>query len=199
MRRITKFSLLLSLVLGLYFPTVFAQSNMTNEMFDLAKLKSGVKNKRISSTDPTGGNRDHLEPFKPGEKRIIADIKGTGVINHIWVTIAPPPPTFEQKRHYHSHVLGRQRLSFGRVPIGPFFGQGWDERYNYASLPLSAGPENGTGLSCYFAMPSEKGARIEIENQSDRNIDAFYFYGIIWRWRSFPRTWAAFMPGITTT
>ena len=49
MRRITKFSLLLSLVLGLYFPTVFAQSNMTNEMFDLAKLKSGVKNKRISS------------------------------------------------------------------------------------------------------------------------------------------------------
>lgn len=54
MRRITKFSLLLSLVLGLYFPAVFAQSNMTNEMFDLAKLKSGVKNKRISSTDPTG-------------------------------------------------------------------------------------------------------------------------------------------------
>lgn len=45
MRRITKFSLLLSLVLGLYFPTVFAQSNMTNEMFDLAKLKSGVKTK----------------------------------------------------------------------------------------------------------------------------------------------------------
>ncbi len=42
MRRITKYSLLLSLVLGLYFPTVFAQSNMTNEMFDLAKLKSGV-------------------------------------------------------------------------------------------------------------------------------------------------------------
>ena len=47
MRRITKFSLLLSLVLGLYFPTVFAQSNMTNEMFDLAKLKSGVKNSKI--------------------------------------------------------------------------------------------------------------------------------------------------------
>ena len=86
MKRITKFSLLLSLVLGLYFPTVFAQSNMTNEMFDLAKLKSGVKNKRISSTDPTGGNRDHLEPFKPGEKRIIADIKGAGAINHIWVS-----------------------------------------------------------------------------------------------------------------
>lgn len=62
MRRITKFSLLLSLVLGLYFPTVFAQSNMTNEMFDLAKLKSGVKNKRISSTDPTGGTEITWSP-----------------------------------------------------------------------------------------------------------------------------------------
>lgn len=76
MRRITKFSLLLSLVLGLYFPTVFAQSNMTNEMFDLAKLKSGVKNKRISSTDPTGGNRDHLEPFKPGESGLLQTSRG---------------------------------------------------------------------------------------------------------------------------
>jgi len=90
MRTVTKFALLLSLMLGLYLPTVSAQSNMSNEMFDLAKLKSGVKNKRISSTDQTGGNRDHLEPFKPGEKRVIANIEGAGVINHIWITIAPP-------------------------------------------------------------------------------------------------------------
>ena len=76
MRRITKFSLLLSLVLGLYFPAVFAQSNMTNEMFDLAKLKSGVRNKRISSTDSTGGNRDHLEPFKPGESGLSRTSRG---------------------------------------------------------------------------------------------------------------------------
>ena len=119
MRRITKFSLLLSLVLGLYFPAVFAQSNMTNEMFDLAKLKSGVKNKRISSTDPTGGNRDHLEPFKPGEKRIIADIKGAGAINHIWVTIAPPPPALS-RNDIIMYVLGWQRLSLCRVSYRTF-------------------------------------------------------------------------------
>ena len=127
MRRITKFSLLLSLVLGLYFPTVFAQSNMTNEMFDLAKLKSGVKNKRISSTDPTGGNRDHLEPFKPGEKRIIADIKGMGVINHIWVTIAPPPPTLSRNDIIIRMYWDGNDYPSVESPIGPFFGQGWDE------------------------------------------------------------------------
>ena len=44
MRRITKFSLLLSLVLGLYFPTVFAQSNMTKrKCLTLGKsLKCGM-------------------------------------------------------------------------------------------------------------------------------------------------------------
>ena len=63
-------SLLLCLVWGISFTALFAQSDMDNDLFNLAKIKSGIKNKRISSTDPTGGNRDHLEPFQPGEKRI---------------------------------------------------------------------------------------------------------------------------------
>jgi hypothetical protein len=145
-------------------------------MFELAKMKSGVKNRRISSTDPTGGNRDHLEPFKPGEKRTIAEIKGTGVINHIWITIAPPPGELSRNDIIIRMYWDGNDYPSVESPIGPFFGQGWDERYNYASLPLSAGPENGTGLSSYFAMPFEKGARIEIENQTDKTINAFYFY-----------------------
>jgi hypothetical protein len=61
-------------------------------------------------------------------------------------------------------------------PIGPFFGQGWDESYNYASFPLSAGPLQGRGLVSYFAMPFAAGAKIEIENDSGKDIRAFYFY-----------------------
>jgi hypothetical protein len=62
------------------------------------------------------------------------------------------------------------------TPIGPFFGQGWDESYNFASLPLAAGPRQGRGLVSYFVMPFAAGARIEIENDTGRNIDAFYYY-----------------------
>ncbi|MEA4903410.1 MAG: hypothetical protein VB090_00975, partial [Petrimonas sp.] len=53
-----------ALILGimLSFP-LFSQTESMGEMFELAKLKPGMKNRRISSTDPTGGNRDHLEPF----------------------------------------------------------------------------------------------------------------------------------------
>ena len=80
------FLLGMSFVLPLY-----PQAGSQGELMELAKVKSGVKNRRISSTDQTGGNRDHLEPFEPGEKRTIAQINGTGIINHIWITISPPP------------------------------------------------------------------------------------------------------------
>ena len=166
-------TLILGIVLSL---PLFSQTESVGEMFELAKLKSGVKNRRISSTDPTGGNRDHLEPFRPGEKRTIAEIKGVGVINHIWVTIAPPPGELSRNDIIIRMYWDGNDYPSVESPIGPFFGQGWDERYNYASFPLSAGPENGTGMSSYFAMPFGKGARIEIENQTGKTINAFYFY-----------------------
>ena len=173
-----KYSLIIfGILLGVLFSIpAISQTNFSSEMFDLAKLKSGVKNKRISSTDLTGANRDHLEPFKPGEKRTIAEIKGAGVINHIWITIAPPPNELSRNDIIIRMSWDGKDYPSVESPIGAFFGQGWDERYNYASLPLSAGPENGTGMSSYFTMPYEKGARIEIENQNDKNINAFYFY-----------------------
>lgn len=62
------------------------------------------------------------------------------------------------------------------APIGPFFGQGWEESYEFVSLPLASGPKDGRGLVSYFAMPFSKGARIEIENQAGQKINSFYYY-----------------------
>jgi len=150
--------------------TLFSQNEMSGELFDLAKIKSGVRNRRISSYDRAGGNADNVSGIKPGEKRTIAEISGKGVINHIWITIAPPPGELSRNDIIIRMYWDGNEYPSVESPIGPFFGQGWNEQYNYSSLPLNAGPVNGTGLSCYFAMPFEKGARIEIENQTNRNI-----------------------------
>jgi len=162
---------------GIFFSSIiFSQMNMSGEFYDLAKIKSGVKNHRISSTDLSGGNEDFLKPFSPGEKRTIAKINGAGVINHIWITMAPSPQELCRNDVIIRICWDGNTFPSVESPIGPFFGQGWNESYNYSSLPLSVGPDNGTGMSCYFSMPFEKGARIEIENQTDRAINAFYFY-----------------------
>jgi hypothetical protein len=139
---------LFSLLMGV--GSAFAQTNMSSEMYDLAKMKEGLRNRRVSSYDRTGNNRDHLKAIKPGETAVLADIKGAGVINHIWITMSPGPRQLSRNdiilRMYWDGSDEPSVVS----PIGPFFGQGWNEQYNYASFALSSGPNGGTGLCSYF-------------------------------------------------
>ena len=155
---------------------VTAQENVFGEFYNLAKIKEGVYNKRISSTDVSGGNNDMFKNIQPGEKRVIMNVSGSGIINHIWITMSPRPNVLNRNDVILRMYWDGNDYPSVESPIGPFFGQGWNEQYNYSSLPLSAGPDHGTGLSSYFVMPFEKGAKIEIENQTDVPISSFYFY-----------------------
>ena len=94
--------------------------------------------------------------FKPGEKWSV-EIPGTGVINHIWFTIAPTS-IMRNDLIFRIYWDGNKYPSV-EAPIAAFFGNGWDEKYEFISLPLAVGPRDGTGLACYFQMPFEKGAR----------------------------------------
>jgi len=143
---------------------------------ELARLQKGVKTRRVSSYDKSGGNNDRLEGIAPGQRRTLFDVKGAGVIDHIWITIAPPPPALSR----HDLILrmywdGEANPSV-EAPVGDFFGQGWDESYPFSVLPLAAGPREGRAMVSYFPMPFASGARIEIENDSAQKVDAFYYY-----------------------
>ncbi len=168
--------LLLSAFLAFVFAETVVAQGVSSDLMDLARLQSGVKTKRISSFDRTGGNNDRFENVPDGERRTLFEVEGAGIINHIWITIAPPPPALNR----HDIILrmywdGEEHPSV-ESPIGPFFGQGWDESYPFSSLPLAAGPRGGRGLVSYFAMPFSDGARIEIENDTGELIRAFYYY-----------------------
>jgi len=161
-------------MLGIIMFTSMAQT--TDLLSGLTTIKEGVRSKRVSSYDRTGGNGDNVYMIKPGESRTLFDVKGAGIITHIWVTIAPRPEQLNRSdiilKMYWDGLEEPSVFS----PIGPFFGQGWNESYDYTSLPLSVGPAGGTGMVSYFQMPFENGAKIIIENQADIAIDAFYYY-----------------------
>jgi len=112
----------------------------------------------------------------PGTRRTLFDVKGAGIVTHIWVTIAPPPPALSRHDIVLRMYWDGETTPSVEAPIGDFFGQGWDESYRFAALPLAAGPREGRAMVCYFAMPFATGARIEIENDSGKQIDAFYYY-----------------------
>ncbi len=129
---------------------------------------------RISSFDTTGKNADRLV-IKSGETRVIADIKGSGIIKHIWITISCKDRMIRRNAIIRMYWDGETEPSV-LSPIGDFFGNGWGEKYNFISLPLAVAPKSGNALNCYFPMPFSNSAKITIENQSDEDIDAFYYY-----------------------
>ncbi len=171
----------LSLFILVIFSVVAVEAQQPNGVtYDLAKLKSGLRSKRLSSYDKNGYNVDKLEFVKPGEKVTICEIKGAGIINHIWITLAPPPEMINRNDIIIRMYWDGNEYPSVESPIGPFFGQGWDERYNFTSFALSAGPAEGSGLSSYFSMPFSNGARIEIENQADNLLENIFYYVDYW-------------------
>lgn len=147
-----------------------------NDMTSLAKIQDGVKSQRISSYDRSGGNNDRFENIEDGEIRTLAEIDGAGIINHIWITIAPTPNHLSRNDIILRMYWDGEEEPSVESPIGPFFGQGWEASYNYTSLPLAVGPKEGRALVSYFAMPFSEGAKITIENDTGRKISAFYYY-----------------------
>ncbi|WP_203226899.1 glycoside hydrolase family 172 protein [Confluentibacter flavum] len=166
----------LTSMIFLFFTMNLVAQDTSNSLSALTQDKEGVKSKRVSSYDETGKNSDYKGPIKPGEFFTLCDIKGTGIINHIWITISPTADEMSRNDVVLRMYWDGSETPSVESPIGAFFGQGWEESYDFSSLPLSAGPKNGAALVSYFQMPFHKSARIEIENQSDTEIDAFYYY-----------------------
>ncbi len=165
--------ILLSIATFFVLTASMAQTQSLGELTNLASIKKELRNKRISSVDKYGNNGDWISNIKQGETHEI-QIKGTGIISHIWMTIAP------NQLNRNNLILrmywdGSENPSV-EAPLAAFFGNGWDEKYEYTSLPLAVGPGNGTSLVSYFTMPFEKGARIEIENQGEVVLEKLFYY-----------------------
>lgn len=133
-----------------------------------------ARSKRISSYDRNGGNDDCIR-FAAGETAVLADIKGAGIIKHIWITISSKDEWVRRNLVLRCYWDGCDHPSV-ESPIGDFFGQGWGMKYNLVTLPLAAAPKDGNALVCYFPMPFGNGARITVENQGPETVDAFYYY-----------------------
>jgi len=123
----------------------------------------------VSSYDTTGGNLDRLE-IAAGDSAVLLDHRGPGVIRRIWITVSSRDPDYLRRIALKMYWDGETAPSV-LVPLGDFFGNGFDKRH-YAALP--AGVSSG-GFYIYLPMPFGERARIVAENGTGRTIDAFYY------------------------
>lgn len=101
--------------------------------------------------------RPYIE-IEAGEQAVIAEIDGPGIITHLWMTTFPAG-----WRHMILKIYwdGEEQPSV-EVPIGDFFCNGWCERSNVYSMPISVNPAGG--FNCYFPMPFRRSAKIVLAN-----------------------------------
>ena len=162
--------------LFIFSSVIGSETQDHGDLAGLARIRSGFKTTRVSSYDRTGGNNDRFENIEDCQVKELFNVKGAGMINHIWITIAPPPEQLNRNDIILRMYWDGNPFPSVESPIGPFFGQGWNESYPFSCLPLAVGPKEGRALVSYFVMPFAKGAKIEIENQTGDRIRAFYYY-----------------------
>jgi hypothetical protein len=105
---------------------------------------------------------------EPGETFTLADIKGPGAIQQIWMTL---------KCLMWRHVILRiywddQEQPSVECPAGDFFAVGWEKFAQVSSLAVCVNP--GRGFNCYWEMPFRKRARLTLTNISDAQLTCYY-------------------------
>ena len=159
--------LLVSFSILLFFSSLYSQ-NILSSLGD----KQDYRSRRVSSFDPSGGNRDALA-ISPGETAVLAEIKGPAAIHHIWTTISAEP-FYGRKLVLRIYWDGEDTASV-EAPIGDFFAVGHGLNRNLVSVPVVRSSE-GRAFNCYWYMPFRWSARITITNEGSRPVGAFYYY-----------------------
>jgi hypothetical protein len=112
-----------------------------------------------------------VNPFiiiKPGETITLAEIDGSGAIQHIWMT-----PTGNWRFSILRIYWDDEETPSVEVPVGDFFGMGWGEYAPLNSLAVCVNP--GSAFNCYWPMPFRKKCRITMENINDRDEMRLYY------------------------
>ncbi len=152
---------------------LMAVASMANPMDNLEKLKN-YEARRASSADPAPEGNWDARPIQPGETLTLAELEGPGRIAHIWFTIADNEPGYGKLLVLKMYWDDEKEPSV-ECPINDFFCEGHGMDMSVDSLPFRV-TSNGKARNCYFPMPFGKSARIEVENQGEQPVIAFYYY-----------------------
>lgn len=147
-----------------YYPTTIGS---------IAQIYEG-RSMRSSSSDPDiHGNRDAWS-IKAGESATIADLKGPGVITHIWFTLSTAERNWGRYISLRMYWDGNPEPAV-ESPLGDFFANGHAMHAHVNSVPVQVSSQ-GRAFNCFWPMPFRKSARIVVTNESKKEIRALYFY-----------------------
>ena len=154
--------------------------SISPENFTGEKGKGGMA--RIEDKDkPNTANAAHaardlgqgwkVNPYvriQPGETFTMAEIEGPGAIQHIWMT-----PTGNWRFSILRIYYDDETTPSVEVPVGDFFGMGWNQYAPLVSQPITVNP--GSAFNSYWVMPFRKKCKITMENVNDQDQMTLYY------------------------
>lgn len=158
-----------------------------------AENPTGEKGKGGTASSVLGKGRKgkaYLD-LEAGKETALADIYGSGIIRHIWITVqdCSPAGEFVLRDLVLRMYWDESDEPAVESPLGDFFCCGFSAKCVVNSLPVVVAPYGG--FNCFFPMPFRKRARITIENQHGGLIHAF-FYTVNYTLESVPENAAYF-------
>ncbi|MEN8192124.1 MAG: glycoside hydrolase family 172 protein [Bacteroidota bacterium] len=178
----------------LYFLQLFAQSSNYNglnshlgNLFRVSNAKTrsispenftGEKGKAGMSTLKEGTAREaardlgqgwKVNPYiniKAGETFTLAEIEGSGAIQHIWMT-----PTGVLRFSILRIYWDDETEPSVECPVGDFFGTAKEVKY-INSLAVCVNP--GSGFNSFWQMPFRKKCKITLENIDEKGMRLYY-------------------------
>lgn len=167
-------------------PTEKTPASALGNVLDPSYIDTRLDSRSISFENPTGarasggeighGRKGH--PFyilEPGEKIVLANIKGPGTVRHIWVAgtvhLTSGTPEVARSLRLEAFYDGLLEPSIS-VPLLDFFGLPHGRVAEYYSALTSV--NQGRGLNCNIPMPFRHSIRVEFTNESARHIRLFY-------------------------
>jgi hypothetical protein len=159
------------------------------DYLNITKYKD-FETRAITPENPTGEkgkaamSASDLGPARKGQgsitlpvnkETIIADITGSGIIKHLWMTIRDHTAAGS---FVHRYVILKiywddEEIPAVNCPLGDFFCNGFGERYDVNSEPIVVAPSGG--MNSYFEMPFKKHARVTLTNLFKEDIRSFFF------------------------
>jgi hypothetical protein len=105
--------------------------------------------------------------IKTKETFTLAEIEGSGSIQHIWMT-----PTGNWRYSILRIYWDGEAEPSVECPVGDFFCMGWLKYSPLQSLAITVNP--GSAFNCYFPMPFHKKCKITMENIDSKDMILYY-------------------------
>jgi len=148
--------------------SVIAQS-----LSDLPRLKNFSAH-RVSSDNHYVKSNDDSKRIFPGETFVMADLRGPGVVNHIWITVADNEFAWPRLVRLRVYYDGKKTPSVD-VPLGDFFGIGHGYERDLDSMPIRVS-SFGRARNSYWEMPFRESCKITVTDEGNRPVTMFYYH-----------------------